>query len=80
MDEENMCLYAEIRNAICHQNVELIYMNDCALIKMFMEKNENSLKANVDFILNNEEMLQIVSHRSYTKAFRNEPELNWDSK
>lgn len=47
----NVSLYRVIRNEISHRNVELLYMDDWALIKMFMEKDENSLTANVDFIL-----------------------------
>ena len=72
--EKDNSLYIEILNYICHRDVELRYMDDWAIIKMFMERDEDSLNCDVNFLLKVEDLLQIISHLSYINAFKGKPE------
>jgi hypothetical protein len=77
---EQRSLKIHINNYIYSKALSLTYMNESSLIKYSMEKDENSLNTNIDFIMKNDLMFRIISHLSYINAFKHEPEhiINYD--
>jgi hypothetical protein len=68
------CLYNLINNFINLKNIELKYMSNGLVIKYSMEKNEDSINANINFLLMNPLMFKIISQLSFKNAFKQKPD------
>ena len=55
-------------------------MSNASVIKYSMEKNEDSINANINFLLMNPLMFKIISQLSFKNAFKQKPDttVNYD--
>ena len=68
------CLYNLINNFINLKNIELKYMSNGSFIKYCMEKTEDSINANINFLLMNPLMFKIILQLSFKNAFKQKPD------